>query len=167
MCTDVHRWASWDAINFMVWHLCMAVQEVAYLSCHSCHCWNIPPTTSLCSHPLFGIHKCSASISECEWMPFFWGIQFYSSALYALPCWTSFYQTAPLLPLVTQQQNVKEYWWEDSISSDLPPTSPDAVGQHNKTDYFWSSPHTWKKDISGIHCPLQGTFFIWLYDWYI
>lgn len=37
--------------------------------CH--HCWNIPSTTSLCLHPLFGPHKYLARIDECHWMPFF------------------------------------------------------------------------------------------------
>ena len=27
-------------------------------------CWNTSPTASLCSHPLFLLHKCSTSISE-------------------------------------------------------------------------------------------------------
>ena len=33
--------------------------------------WNAPPTTSLCSHPLFGLHKHSASINKCQRVPFF------------------------------------------------------------------------------------------------
>ena len=42
---------------------------------HCCHWWNAPLTASLCSHPLLGFHKCSASVSECHWAPFFstWG----------------------------------------------------------------------------------------------
>jgi len=45
-----------------------------------------------------------------------------------------FCQTAPLLPSVTQQQNAMEYWWEDSTSIAIPPTSTsDVVVQHNKT----------------------------------
>jgi len=45
-----------------------------------------------------------------------------------------FCQTAPLLPSVTRQQNVKEYWWEGSSPTAMPPTSAsDAMGQHNKT----------------------------------
>ena len=31
-----------------------------------CHCWTLPPTTSLCSHPLFGLSICSATVSECQ-----------------------------------------------------------------------------------------------------
>ena len=38
-----------------------------------------------------------------------------------------------LLPFVTQQQHVMEYWWEGSASIAIPPTSPsDIVCQHNK-----------------------------------
>ena len=51
---------------------------------------------------------------------------------HALPCQMPFGQTAPLLPSVTQQQNITEYWWEGSASTAIPPTS---VGQHNK---IWS-----------------------------
>jgi len=29
------------------------------------------PTTSLCSHPLFCLHKCPVSIDECQWKQFF------------------------------------------------------------------------------------------------
>jgi len=32
---------------------------------------NAPPTASLCSHPLFGLHKHSASVDECQWVPLF------------------------------------------------------------------------------------------------
>ena len=44
-----------------------------------------------------------------------------------------FCQTARLLPSVTQQQNVKEYWWEGSFYTVIPPTSAsDIVGQDHK-----------------------------------
>ena len=38
---------------------------------HYHHCRNTSLTTSLCSHPLFGLHKHSSSINECQWVPFF------------------------------------------------------------------------------------------------
>jgi len=48
-------------------------------------------------------------------------------------CQTPFCQTALLLPSVTQQQHVTEYWWEGSISTAIPPTSTsDVMGQHHK-----------------------------------
>ena len=60
------------------------------------------------------------------------GIQFHSFASDALLCQTPFCQTAPLLPSVTQQQNVMEYW-EGSASTAIPPTpTSDIMGQHNK-----------------------------------
>jgi len=61
---------------------------------------------------------------------------------YRLPCQMSFRQTPPLLPSVTWQLNVMEYWWKGSTSSATPPTSTsDIVGQRNtnRRHYFWSS----------------------------
>jgi len=60
-----------EIFYFVVLQLCMTVQNMTCLSCCSCHCWNIPPITSLYWHPLFGLHKCSASISEHQRVPFF------------------------------------------------------------------------------------------------
>ena len=64
-----------------------------------------------CSHPLFGLLKCPASINECQQVQFFLhgGIQFHTFASYTLPCQTPFCQTAPLLPSVPWQQNVMGY----------------------------------------------------------
>ena len=95
----------------------------------------IPPTASPCSHPLLGFHKHSASIHECQWVPFFLhgGIQGHPFTPCTLPCQMLICHTAPLLPSVAQQQNVMEYWWEGSTSAAIPPTSAsDVVGQHNK-----------------------------------
>ena len=41
-------------------------------------------------HPLVGLNKHSASISECQWVPFFLhgGIRFHPFAPYTLPCQT-------------------------------------------------------------------------------
>jgi len=74
----------------------------------------------------------SASVSECQWMPFFphGGIQFHTAS-YTLPCSTPFCRTVPLLPSVTWQQNLREYWWEGSTSTAVPPTSAsDIMCQH-------------------------------------
>jgi len=92
--------------------------------CH--HCWNAPPTTSLCSHPLFGLHKCSASVNECQCVQFFLcrGIQWHTFASYVLPCQTPFCQTAPLLPSATWQRHVMKYWWEGSASTSCPQHLP-------------------------------------------
>ena len=43
-----------------------------------CHCCHIPLTASLCSHPLVGLHKHSASITECHWWHFFCAEEFSS-----------------------------------------------------------------------------------------
>ena len=89
---------------------------------------------SLCLHLLFSLHKCS-SINEFQRVHFFpHGVtQFHTFALYALPCQRSFCWTAGLLPSVTLQQNVIEYWWECSASTVvLPISASDIVGQQNK-----------------------------------
>ena len=99
------------------------------------HCWNVPPTTSLCSHSQFGFHKHSASVSECQWVPFFAPgvIQFHTFASCTLSCQTPFSQAASLLPSVPQQQNWMWYCREGSISPTMPPTySSDVMGQHSK-----------------------------------
>jgi len=51
-----------------VWQLCKAIWNLTCLSCHSQHCWNAPPTVSLCSHAQFDFHKHSANITACQWM---------------------------------------------------------------------------------------------------
>ena len=110
--------------------ICMAVWNVVCLSCHCHHCWNTPPTTSLCSHLQVGLHK-----SECQWMSFLphGRIQWYTIASYSLPCQTPFCQTAPLLPSVIQLQHVTGYWWEGSTSTAIPLASDyDFMGQHHK-----------------------------------
>ena len=43
--------------------ICMVVQNVPCHSCCSYLCWNLPPTASLCWHPLFGLHQRLASIN--------------------------------------------------------------------------------------------------------
>ena len=89
---------------------------------------NAPPTASPCLHSLFGLHKCPASLNECQRLTFFLngGIQCHSFASSALPCQTLFCQPfcfALLLPSVTRQQNGMEYWWEDSTSTAIPTNS--------------------------------------------
>jgi len=130
--TDLCRWADGDPSHFMVWQPCMAIHSVACLSCCCCHYWRHHPQ---CSHSLFGLCKCSVSVSECQWVPFFphSGIQWHTISLYMLPCQTPFCWIAPLLPSVTWQQNRMEYCWEDSTSAAIPSTSAsDIVSQHSK-----------------------------------
>ena len=92
-------------------------------------------TTSLCSCSLFGLHKHTTNVDECQWVPFFshGGIQWHPFSSYAFPCQTPFCQTAPMLPSIMQQQHLMEYWWEGSTFTAIPPPSAtDIVGQHNK-----------------------------------
>jgi len=122
------------SLHAMLIKIFMAIWNMTCFSCHCCHCWNAPPTTSLRSHPLFGLHTHSANINECQWVQWFLhgGIQFHSFASYALPLQTPFCQSATLLPSVTWQQNAMEYWLEGSTFTVTPPTSTsDVVGQHN------------------------------------
>lgn len=53
----------------MLLTICMTVRNVACLSCCYRHCCNAPFSASVCSHPPFGVHKCSANV--CEWQFFF------------------------------------------------------------------------------------------------
>ena len=104
------------------------------IDCSCCHCWNTPPTASPCPHPLFGLHKCSASTNECQWVQCFHGrIQWHTFASHALPYQMSFCQTAPLVPSVTEQQHVMGYWWKGSTSTAAPPSALGITGWHNKT----------------------------------
>ena len=88
----------------------------------------------LCSHPLFGLHKYSASMDKVQWLQFFsaWNsIPHFVS--YTLACHLPFCQTAPLLPSVTRLQSVM-YWWEVSASTAILPTfTSGIIGQHHKT----------------------------------
>jgi len=59
----------------------MAMLNMACLS-HHCHCWwNALLSASLCLHPLFGLHKISATTDKCQWVEFFphGGIQWHTS----------------------------------------------------------------------------------------
>ena len=91
--------------------------------------------TSLWSHPLFGLRKHSACVSDCQYVLFFCIDEFNDIPLLPLRfCYqVLFYQTAPLLPSVIWQQNVMEYWWKGSASTAIPPISTsDVMGQHHK-----------------------------------
>ena len=113
---------------------------------------------SLCSHPLFGLQKHSASCSEWQWVT--WipreGIQWetFASSSPLLPCQTPFCHTAPLLPPVTRQQNVMGYWQEGSASTAVPPPSDsDMVGQHNKTGGITFG--------AALICPIDRCVWLW------
>ena len=115
----------------------MPVRNMAcFLRCH--YCWNAQHTSSPCSHPLFHLHKHSASVNECLWVPIFsaWRNSF---PLLCFICTSTLYTVlsdcAPLLSSASQQQNVMEYWWEGSTSAAVSPASASNVlGQHNKIE---------------------------------
>ena len=117
--------------------LCMAFWNEACLSHHCRHYWNAPPTTSLCSHPLFRLLKCfliwkhsAANFSSWSRSMRKWKV----ITSYTFPCQALFYYSAPLLPSVTQQQSITEYWWERSTATAVPPKSAsDVMHQNHKT----------------------------------
>lgn len=118
--TAVHRGSEHD----------LASMPLSPLLKHTTH-------SSLCSHPLFGLHNRSASIDEYQWVQCFphGGIQFHIFASYSLQCQALFCQIVPLLPSVAWQKNAMEYWWEGSTSTAIPPTSAsDIMGQRNKLE---------------------------------
>jgi len=94
----------------------MAIQNVTCLLRCCCHCCSIPPTASLCLHPLFGFNEL-ASTEECHWMPFFssWGTSVSHLCYKCSSMSDPFCQTAPLLPSVTWQQNVMGYYWKAQL----------------------------------------------------
>jgi len=111
--------------------VCMAICNLACLSHYCYHCWNTPPTISLCSHPQIDLHKCSANIDESHQLPLFLHKGFNDTSL--LLCQMPFWQIASLQPSDTWQQCVTECWWEGWNSSAKPPTSAsDIVDQHNQ-----------------------------------
>jgi len=48
--------------------ICTSRVEVIHCCCH--HYWNVPPTTSLCWHPLFDLQKHSVNTDEYQWVHF-------------------------------------------------------------------------------------------------
>ena len=107
--------------------------EVTHWLC--LHCWNAPSTFH-CAHihclVSINVQQASTNVTGCHFF-LHGGIQFHLFASYALPCQTSFSHAALLLPSVSWQQNVMEYWWEGSTSIAIPPTpTSDIVGQRNK-----------------------------------
>ena len=92
------------SLHAVLVNICMAIWNMACLTCCWHQFWNAPPPASLCSHPLFGLYKCSTRINDCQWVPFFLHgrIQWHTFASHALPCPTLLCQAAPLLPSVTR-----------------------------------------------------------------
>ena len=115
---------------------CCAHKKLHRGGMHCHHCWNAPPTTKVCGHPLFGLHlniqQASVNVNECSLFPR-GGIQWCTFPSYALSCQTPICHAAPLLPSVTQKQNGTEYCREGSTSAFTPPRSAyDFLSEHNK-----------------------------------
>ena len=94
-----------------------------------------PVTTAETHHSPSHYAHIHCLISICQWVQFFphGKIQWCTLASSALLCQTPFWQTSPLLPSLTRQQNVMECWWEDSVYTAILLTSAsDLVGQHDK-----------------------------------
>jgi len=107
------------------------------LSHHCRHCWNASPTTSLCSHPLLGLHKRSASISECQWVRFFCMEEFNSTYLLHMHFHVRCHSvTLPLCCCLSHGNKIWwKNWWEGSASSAIPPTcSSDVMDQCNNME---------------------------------
>ena len=111
-----------------MWHLCMAVWSKPCVTVVKMY--HLPPH---CAH----IHWRSWTPNidtECLMSAIFshGEIKQHSSTSSALPCQMPICQTALLLPSVIWQQNVMEYWWEQSTSTAILPTcASDVVGWHN------------------------------------
>jgi len=58
-----------NSLHAILMKICTAIC-MAFPSHHCHHCWCTPPTISLCSHPLIIQRDYSASVNECQWMPF-------------------------------------------------------------------------------------------------
>ena len=79
---------------------------------------------TLCSHSLFGLHKCSQVLMNISGCHFFCMEELSSTPLHhTLPGQMPLCQPASLLSSVTQQENVMEYCQESSTSTAIPPTS--------------------------------------------
>lgn len=94
------------------------------------HCTHIHYLVSI------NIQKILMNISGCHFLPH-GGIQFHIFTSHALPCQTACWQAAPLLPSITLQQNVTEYFQEGSNSTVIPSAfTSDDLGQNNKIRYI-------------------------------
>lgn len=85
-------------------------------------------THCLCLHPLFSLHKYSASTDECNWVQYFstWS-NIYTTDLYTLPYQTPFCQTD--ICNKTKPKKLMDYWRESSTFQ-LSISASDIVGEH-------------------------------------
>ena len=113
--------------------------DLLFFWCDSCAWWSrtwlVFYVTVVTAEMHYPQPPCSASTNECQWVQFFphGEIHWHAFASSTLPNQTPLRQTAPLLPSVTQQPRVTEYWREGSTSTAIPPIfASDIMGQHHK-----------------------------------
>jgi len=115
--------SEWPSRRWLIFHIAVATTEIHHPSPRHTH-----------------IH-CSISISAQQALMKVNGCNFFHIQEFSLTplLHTHFHirchsvRLPPLLPSITQQQNVMEYWWEGSISIAVSPTStPKVRGQHHK-----------------------------------
>ena len=100
------------------WHTCKNPHQQKWPT--------VTVTTAEMHHPLphcvvsISVQQAMMNVSGCQLLPD-GGIQLHTFTSYTLPCQMPFCLTDPLLPSVTQQYNVMEYWREDSTSTAIPP----------------------------------------------
>ena len=87
-----------------------------------------PPTASLCSHPLFGLHKTFTKHQQTLMGAIF-------SYIPSLHMHFRVRHHSVRLPSAAICHTATiGYWWEGSTSAAIPPTSAFVVGQHNIGD---------------------------------
>ena len=111
-------------------------QMPAYCSCNNLH-QHMWPTVSVTTAEMHHspphcarIHCLVSRDNRWMWKGAIFSqreIQWHAFALYTFPGQTSFCQTAPLLPPITQRQNAMGYWQEDSTYVSILPTSASAT----------------------------------------
>ena len=134
---DLCGWAHQDVPHFAVWqaavHGCLEHHLSFHITVITAEVHHSPP---YCAH----IH-CLVSINAQQALMKISGCHFFcleessdTPLLHTpLPCQTPFCQTAPLLPSVTQRQNIMEYCQEGLTSIAISPTSSSGVVDwHNK-----------------------------------
>ena len=105
------------------------------------------------------------NVGECQWELLFLhgGIQWHTFTSSTLPCQTPICQNAPLLPSVTWQQHIMEYWWEGSPSATTPPPfASDITAQHNKLrdiTFVAALIHNSRGSVQHINCWTLMLFF--------
>ena len=88
---DLHGWADWDTLHFVVQKLTMAKWQQQHETQAMFHCWNAPPPPRhlTAPTPLSGLHKHSASTYERQQVQFFLhgGIQLHTFNQTLCPSW--------------------------------------------------------------------------------